>query len=225
MTSLTDLTLDFHDASESDGMDRCKHVSSYIVAPNLKPLDVSIPLDLFPALNFGISLSSILPDPTKLTDLRIIYLRGVKNKVRNDHTHRTVDNSVWFRDLANTNSVQDLFLLGSSGEVLGIDTQLSPNGSVSRTDDSQQFMNVKSITLNSVLPEDVLWLCRVVSARPSIRRLRLIGAKQAFEQDVIHLVVTPDGVFDPKELGRYESGEVLSVGVEEWLRERVDFVD
>ncbi|KAF9256654.1 hypothetical protein L218DRAFT_991330 [Marasmius fiardii PR-910] len=226
MPSLRDLTMVFFDAFPSDWMDRCKHASSCIVAPSLQSLNVSISPGSSSKQPFGISLSNILPDPAYLKDLRSISLHGVKHKVENHRTHRILDNSVWFRGLPNTDSVEDLSLSNSSGEVLGLDIHPLPNGSLSRTDESQRFMNVKCITLDSALPEDVLWLCRVISARPSIRRVCLYKAREVLVQAGAHLIVTPNGVFDRKELeiGRYGSGEVPSPVVEDWLRERVELL-
>ncbi|KAF9256414.1 hypothetical protein L218DRAFT_966370 [Marasmius fiardii PR-910] len=225
MPSLRDLTMVFVDAFPSDWMDRCKHASSCIVAPSLQSLNVSISPGSSSKQPFGISLSYILPDPGYLKDLRSISLHGVKHKVENHRTHRILDNSVWFRDLPNTDSVEDLSLSNSSGEVLGLDIGL-PNESLSTTEKSRRFMNVKCITLDSALPEDVLWLCRVISARPSIRRVCLYKAREVLVQAGAHLIVTPNGVFDRKELeiGRYGSGEVPSPAIEDWLRERVELL-
>ncbi|KAF9260502.1 hypothetical protein L218DRAFT_1002641 [Marasmius fiardii PR-910] len=243
MPRLRNLTLDFGDVVPSPWMDRCKHVSACVVAPNLQSLKVSIsPRSCSYYLrsstqSFGIGLSQILPHPSYLSNLRIIHLQGIQKEVKNDYTRRTVNNSHWFLDLESTDSIEEISLSDSSGEVLGIDLPTpsfghceisDPTVSVGRSD-SSQFMNLKSITMDSALPKDILWLCRVISTRPSIQRVYLPKAEGAFMRAALHLVVTESGVFSRRELGSMvdqygsdESDEDRDTSVEEWLRERVE---
>ncbi|KAG7086122.1 hypothetical protein E1B28_002081 [Marasmius oreades] len=230
--SLRHLTLDFQGAVKGNWMDIYKHVLTSVVAPNLQSLSVST------SPKFFVSLPNVLPNPSSLTNLRTLKLRGIPEEVKNRYTHRITNNSYWFLDLPNPNRIEELHLSNSSGEVLGIELPIPTTLRTQRTqqprhyseyrppqslltlssgDPAAQFTSLTSITVDSNNAEHVLWLCRVLQVRPTVRTVCL--SRAACIQSALHLIVTKHGVFSRRELGPEMCNN--GVSVEYWIGERV----
>ncbi|KAF9255826.1 hypothetical protein L218DRAFT_304031 [Marasmius fiardii PR-910] len=280
MNSLRSLILDF-DASDIVDSNRHKHVFAQILAPNLEYLEIS------PGSRV-VNLTNLLPVPSSLTNLKKLKLAGVtQNRTGNrrmgpNGTEEVRDDSEWFRELPDT--IEEIHLLHTSGEVLGIkfptgrhrklrtgdDLTLqnlpptlgpfsppttrskdvyhllgsqhydsvplscSPSES-SRQSSDVYFPNIKTITIESFVAGDMVWLCRLLNARPNIKTVNLsVTALMALRASVALKIMKDEKpgsssagwVVGIRQLGYMayrwdeEDGEE-NINIEEWMRERV----
>ncbi|KAG7087039.1 hypothetical protein E1B28_013018 [Marasmius oreades] len=200
MNSLRSLILEFRDAQLEDLFElnsivnHRKSVLTYVLAPSLEYLEVCLN-DLK-----NINLANILPDPSSLTSLRKLKLLRIPRRVQGATAVGDMDHSTWFRNLPTTHTIEEIHLSHSSGDVLGIDFPFAdgddlglqnshmPVGSDdiyyvgwSRSHESGplvdpstgSFKNLKTVTLDTFEPENMVWLCRLLSVRPTIQTVWL----------------------------------------------------
>ncbi|KAG7087018.1 hypothetical protein E1B28_012996 [Marasmius oreades] len=114
MDFLRSLTLDFIASN-------VVNIFTHILAPNLEYLEVS-------AGGRAIRLVNALPVASSLTKLRKLKLVGVTSRQSADTG--VVDDSQWFRDLP-SDSIEEIHLAHTSGELLGIEFPKVPSARLS----------------------------------------------------------------------------------------------
>ncbi|KAF9255818.1 hypothetical protein L218DRAFT_991690 [Marasmius fiardii PR-910] len=203
MPSLRSLTLEFLISSVYANLYR--QVLTTVLAPNLKYMEVSLE-------GSDVNLMNVLPNPAALTKLRKIKLMGVSKLVSRTFLLGTVgivtgemDSSTWFRGFPADSSVEEIHLSHSSGEVLGIvfpvsELPVDPSkrssaflplfDSRSSSSPSGPFSNLKCIAVETSKVEELVWLCRLISVKQTIRTVWLSGS--ALEMLCTSLVLLED---------------------------------
>ncbi|KAK1227481.1 hypothetical protein PQX77_009518 [Marasmius sp. AFHP31] len=266
MPRLKTLTLEFGQKMQHTLTDNAKRVLAYVVAPNLQVLEVSTG-------GIPIWLGNILPDPTQLGRLKRLRMDGVVRDAENLSTGRVVDNSRWFRELPGGIPLEEVEMVHSVGEVLGIkltrsDVQpqpmsngddldlfapaqvpvpplppcsrdllgqrsyesfvlssLSPSSSVTP---STPFANLRAIAIDTTRADEMLWFCRLLAARPSIRvatlsesalgslRSSLFLWKDAGEDGDVRIRLRRSSFI--AYLSGFEEGDPEGMNVVEWVK-------
>ncbi|KAG7087048.1 hypothetical protein E1B28_013028 [Marasmius oreades] len=273
MNSLRSLSLDFSyiDWRFLPDTDPHKHILTSVLAPNLENIEVSTR-----GSGHYINLANVLPNPSSLTSLRRIKFVRISKETDAGH----MDNSRWFSALPGSVPLEEIHLVDSSRDILGIDFQIQDligghqraegqniqtpylpippycftprsrevhravmsrnynpihlfNQSSLPLPTELKFKDLKSLTIETSLAEDIVWLCRILTVKPNIQSVSLSKSTLSTLRSGLVLLkdVESNGWFIKVQqhgnLARYMFGrqmveeEGTPNDVEKWLKDRV----